>query len=124
MSAVQDAVNPIYNSNVSLDGHIIADQERVVAAGPRGRRGTRMQRRPQVAARATAEEDNESNEDDEETSSKTKLDAKVGKKKLEKLVAPSRIFGLIQQCKCTHTHTHIQKHTRVRVMLKVHLILM
>ena len=69
------------------DGHIIADQESLVAAGPRGRRGARMQRRPQVAPRPNVEEDNESNEDDEEISSKTKLDGKVGKKKLEKLQA-------------------------------------
>ena len=35
--------------NRDEDGHIIADQERLVAAGPRGRRGARLQRRPQVA---------------------------------------------------------------------------
>ena len=68
------------------DGHIVADQERLVAAGPRGRRGARMQRRPQATSNTVEEneDDNDNDEDNEEVTSQ-KIEGKIGKKKMEKL---------------------------------------
>ena len=68
------------------DGNIVADQERLVAAGPRGRRGARMIRRPQAASNTVEEDesDNINDEDNDEGTSK-KIEGKIGKKKMEKL---------------------------------------
>ena len=68
------------------DGQIVQNQEMLVAAGPRGRRGARMQRRPQVAANTVEENENDnlSDEDNEDNAPK-KIEGKIGKKKMEKL---------------------------------------
>ena len=68
------------------DGQIVPDQERLVAAGPRGRRGARMQRRPQPTQNVVEEvEDDLENEDDVEGNATKKIEGKIGKKKMEKL---------------------------------------
>ena len=68
------------------DGQIVADQERLVAAGPRGRRGARMQRRPQPTSNVVEEPENDiENDEDEEGNVPKKTEGKIGKKKMEKL---------------------------------------
>merc|ERR1712241_213875 len=63
------------------DGQIVADQERLVAAGPRGRRGARMQRRPQPTSNVVEEPENDiENDDDEEGNVPKKTEGKIGKK--------------------------------------------
>ena len=67
------------------DGQIIADQERLVAPGPRGRR-VRMQRRHQPTPNVVEEPENdiEDEEDDEGNTSKKIEGKKEGKKRMEK----------------------------------------
>lgn len=69
------------------DGQIVPD-ERLVATGPRGRRGgTRMQRRPPATVNREEPANHSENDDNDDETSAKKPEGKMGKKKAEKLQA-------------------------------------